>query len=474
MNKHTSGLKTSNPGLRWVLAALAVAAACPRAGAQATDGRRIYEEQLRTRLDQQVPEHNEVTFDAGGWFSFAWFHYDDSAGEPHTLRQYELRGWTSLNVRGVHKFYVRGLAEWNDYNAGDNPSAYHGDTNEQTIERAWYEFDLGRMLENQTGVKPAVAPRVKVGRAFAEIGSSLVLSLPLDLVEFNADVGDWRLKALLGKTIDDTSNIDSSPPVASHSERCFWGFELAYTGWTRHRPYAYFLSNEDHTSPDPEIAGQDFDYSSRYVGVGSRGTVLSPNLRYLVEIVGEWGKTYSNGVVSGRDDICAMAADLQLEYLFDVKTKPKLMFEYLYGSGDDDRRAATSTIGGNRAGTTDTAFNAFGFRDTGIAFAPRLANLHIYVLQASFLPLQGHPVFDKLELGTKTFFYHKDESGGAISDGAAVDDSAWVGWEWDAYCNWRITSDLTWTLRYGAFQPGAAFDDQECRQFVFTGVTVSF
>ena len=480
MSKHTSGPRASTLRRTWVVLVLTVAAAGAVAVGQATDGARVYEEQLRTQMDQQPPQLSEVTFDFGGWLNFAWFHFDDAAGDDHTLRQYELRTWTSLNVRGEHKFFVRGLAAWDDYNSGDNPDTYHDDTNEQTIERAWYEFDLGRMLQNQTGSKPLVAPRVKVGRAFAQIGSALVLSMPLDMVEVSTDVGDWEFKALLGKTIDDTPNIDISQPVATHQERCFWGFEMAYAGFSRHRPYVYFLGNEDHTSPNRADLNQlgisqDFDYSSRYVGTGSRGTLLSPNLRYLAEVVGEFGRTYSDGVVSGQDAICAMATDLQLEYLFDVKTKPKLMVEHLFATGDSDRViSSTSTIGGNRPGTTDHAFNAFGFRDTGIAFAPQISNLHIYVAGASFFPLEKHKVFDKLELGTKTFFYQKDESGGPISDSSAENDAAWVGWEWDAYVNWRITSDLTWTARYGAFRPGEAFEDQECRQFVFTGVTISF
>ena len=40
--------------------------------------------------------------------------------------------------------------------------------------------------------------------------------------------------------------------------------------------------------------------------------------------------------------------------------------------------------------------------------------------------------------------------------------------------NWRITSDLSWTIRYGAFFPGRAFDDRSCRQFLMTAVILNF
>ncbi|GAG43119.1 unnamed protein product, partial [marine sediment metagenome] len=136
--------------------------------------------------------------------------------------------------------------------------------------------------------------------------------------------------------------------------------------------------------------------------------------------------------------------------------------------------SSTATVGGNTAYTRDHAFNAFGFRDTGIAFSPAVSNLNMYALAASFFPLEHIELFKKLEVGSKVFFYHK-ASHGAISDtDAANTTSRWLGWEWDVYCNWRISSDLTWTIRYGAFQPGAAFAHDDCRSFLYTGVTFSF
>ena len=62
------------------------------------------------------------------------------------------------------------------------------------------------------------------------------------------------------------------------------------------------------------------------------------------------------------------------------------------------------------------------------------------------------------------------------SDTTATEDSSCLGWEWDLFCNWRITSDLAWTLRYGAFMPSGAYDSgyDSCRQFLYTGVVLSF
>ncbi len=440
-------------------------------------GRRVYDEQLRVELDQQIPDAGDIGLDAGGWFSFALFHYDDAAADKNrTLRQYELRYWASLNIRKEHSFYIRALTNWDDWNSGDNPHDQGDENTALELERAWYMLDVGQMLYNRTGKEPPVGLRVKAGREFATIGTALVLSMPLDMVQFNVDIGRFDLTVFLGKPLTNYNNIDDSEPVATHQERCLWGAELGYN-FDEHRPFVYYMQNDDHTAAKPEDPWQSYEYSSRYVGAGSRGSLISPNLRYETEFVLEWGKTYSEYVTSGKDKIRAHAFDLLLEYFFPVKTHPKVSAEYLYASGDSDRRlSATSTIGGNLAGTDDNAFNAFGFRDTGLAFAPRISNLHMYCIGASFFPLENIKLFRKMEIGTKFFFYHKATGSGPISDTTATENAQWLGWEWDVFCDWRITSDLTWTIRYGNFQPGAAFPGgyDDMRQFLYTGVTFSF
>jgi len=445
------------------------------ASAQEAGGVSIYEEQLRLRLDRQMPEAREVGVDFGGWFNFALFKYDDPTGPRwRTLRQYELRPWAHVNIRGVHQFYVRGLLGWDDWNSGDNPSVLHDDEDVQRVERAWYQFDLGQLMFQQSGRYPPVRMTVKAGRAYTRLGTALVLSEALDVVQFDVAAYEWDVKAFLGMTVRDRGNIDRSELVADDQERCLWGVEVAYNGFDRHRPFGYFMSNHDHTSPARPDPNQRYDYTSHYIGLGSTGTLLPPNLRYRVEVVGELGKTYSDGATAGQDDICAMAADVLLEYLFETYTHPQVSFEYLFGSGDSDRsRSAVATVGGNRPGTKDHAFNAFGFRDTGLVFSPEIANLHTWILGGSFFPLERHDLFERMEVGTKAFFHHK-ATDGAMSDTTATNASRWVGWEWDAYCNWRLTSDLTWTIRYGAFWPRAAFEDRSCRQFLYTAVSYSF
>ena len=446
-----------------------------QARAQDVDGLKVYSEQLRVALDEQVPQRREEGVDAGGWLNFAFFHFNDGSDPvARTLRQYQLRGWARFNVHDVHRGYVRGLLDWEDWGAGDNPIDGRGDSFTEYIERAWYQLDLGRLLMNGTDERPAVDVRIKAGRQFATIGTALALSMPMDMIKVDLTANEWSLMAMLGRTVENTDNIDDSEPVARHQNRCFWGAELAYEGLDHHRPFAYYLSNRDHTSPTTADPSQSYDYTSRYVGVGSEGTIVLPDLRYQAEVVGEWGKTFSNEATVDQDRICALAVDVLLAYLFQTPTHPKLMVEYLFGSGDGDRQvSATATTGGNLQGTRDTAFNAFGFRDTGISLAPRVSNIHVYILGASFFPLETRRPFEKLEIGSKVFFYDRAKSASPISDSGA-ENAGWIGWEWDVFCNWRLTSDLAWTIRYGAFMPGSAYSDQTCRHFLYSGVVFSF
>lgn len=455
------------------LLALAVVAGFWAAPAAGQDGMALYEEELRVELDQQRPGDREVGFDAGGWFTAAFFHYDDAAlGSDRPLRRFQLRLWGRMNVQGVHRAYVRGLASLDDWNKGDNPVYGRGDESDTEIERLWYEINVGQALWERRN-----ALKVKAGRQYAQIGTALTLSLPLDMVQVTASAYDISIKAFLGQTIRDSNNIDSSANVARHQERVFAGLELAYEGFDRHRPFIYVLNNKDETDADPPVGTQSFNYSSRYVGIGSKGALPGGQFTYQVELVGEWGKTYSETATTSRDRIRATALDLSAEYVFTGATTPKVIAEYIYATGDSDHRlSSSSTIGGNLIGTKDHAFNAFGYRDTGLAFAPRMSNIHMFMVGGSFYPLEHIEQFEKMEIGSKVFLYRKDAKAGPTSDTTATNNARFLGSDWDVFCNWRLTSDLAWTVRYGVFFPGSAYDggDKTCRQFFYTGVVLSF
>lgn len=466
-------------GCAALAAMLALASAASAATPTTVGGRRIYDEQLRIDLDRQKPSAADVNIDAGGWLDLSFFLYeDDPAGTNRSMMQYALRGWASVNFQDVHRGYFRGLMRYDDWMAGGNPTNNRGDDFDMHVERAWYQFDLGQMMTLSSGRRPCVGLSVRVGRQFATLGTALALSMPLDAVRFDVTTRWADAKVLLGRTVDWTDNIDQSDRVFGQQKRYMVGVEVVGKV-DQHRPFVYYLLNKDITNAKPADFTQAYEYNSQYLGVGSVGTVLLPRLEYIVELVGQWGDTYGNGATRGtsKDEIRALAMDLQLSHPFDCAMRPRVFGEYLYASGDGDRSNSVATVGGNRIGTKDNAFNAFGFRDTGIAFSPAISNLHMYMVGASFFPLEKHKCFRNFEVGTKVFFYHKDDSAGGMSDTTATQNSRWVGWEWDLYCNWRITSDLAWTARYGMFRPGSAFNsqgDEASRHFFYTGMVLSF
>ena len=440
----------------------------------------VYDEQLRVALDDQMDQSREVGFDAGGWLNVAYFNYDDNAaGKKRQLMRYSARGWASLNVNGVHEAYFRGLLEYDNWLAGGNPRNDRGDDFTETVERAWYQFNLGQFMANRNGQYPAVGLKVRAGRQFMTIGTALALSVPMDAVRFDATSRVVDGMFFVGYNDRLTLNIDNSMAVGNEQKRSFLGAQATYKGFAQHRPFAYFFMQNDHSSPSPRSSTQKYDYESRYVGLGSTGTLMK-DLTYSTELVFEWGTTYgtNGGPGSSKCDISAMAFDAQLAYTFsEVYSKPKVMVEFLHGSGDGDRtRSPTATVGGNSPGSKDTSFNAFGYRDTGIALSPVVSNMNIYMVGGSFFPLEKYKCFEKMEIGTKVFMYQRDQSNGAISDSAATGGGAWVGSEWDVYCNWRITSDLAYTARYGMFLPGSAYDggDKSPQHFFYTGIVLSF
>jgi len=295
----------------------------------------------------------------------------------------------------------------------------------------------------------------------------------LDQANVQLTAAGFEWTALVAQTVGSQLDIDRSRPL-DRSRRAFFGGQVRYLGWEQHRPFAYALWQSDHNRETFPTPLQQFDYDSYYLGIGSEGELID-RLRYGAEFVYEGGKSYGNRRAFRRDDIHAWAFDAQLEYLFDHPTQPKASFEYLFASGDDDRYASpTNAIGGNRFDRTDRSFNAFGYRDTGLAFAPVISNLHMWRAGASFYPFAGDRRLDRLELGTNWFLYWKNHHEGAVSDPTANRRSGYLGWEMDYYANWQITNDLSWTVRGGLFFPGDSFADESTRPFVLTGINWSF
>mgnify|MGYP005840485741 CR=1 FL=1 len=470
-----SQISTTAWGLPLILILL-VGADTARAQGRATETflnqQRAAEESIRAQLDRELPAEQKVDFDWGGWYNGWLFHYDDGV-QHRTLWRNDFRLWAGMTLdQGAHELYARGLMSFLDWGHGDSYNCDDHDIVGPNLERGYYKFDLRNAMKAYAKQNIENNFKLEIGRDYVEFGTGYALSLPLDHVSMTAEISKVEVTGLMARPIHSMSDLDQSRPTYGYADRSFWGIQTRYLGFEKHVPFAYVLWNEDQAH-DPDWAWpQRFDYDSFYAGFGSKGELLK-NLRYGTEWVFEQGHSYRYGG-GGRAPIEAWAFDATLEYLTQWRTRPRFIGEYMFASGDGDRRGSpTNAIGGNTRGR-DTSFVGFGYRDTGMSFAPLLSNIHIWRLGASFIPFDGTDFLDKLELGTDWYLYWKQHRQGAVSDATADEQSGYLGWEMDYFANWRLTSDLSLTLRYGLFFPGSAFSDEEYRSFFLTGVTWSF
>ena len=354
--------------------------------------------------------------------------------------------------------------------------AYDGNDDDwegPNLERGYYRFDLQRALAAYAGRRVPYNFQFKIGRDLTTFGTGYVLSTPLDQVLLTAEAANVRLTGLIGRTVGSAEDFDRTR-YTTRTRRAFFGVEARYLGLERHEPFAYVLWQRDHNDDTFPHPLQEYDYDSFYVGLGSEGELID-NLRYSTEWTYESGRSWGDRRFLYRDVIDAWAFDAQLEYLFDAPTRPRASLEYMFASGDEDRLLSpTDTVGGNREDFKNTSFVGFGWRDTGLSFAPTLSNIHVWRGGASFFPLPGSRRFDRLELGSDSFLHWKHHRAAAVSDPTATVQSGYLGWEIDVFANWEITSDLFWTTRYGLFFPGQAFEDRTTRTFLLVGVTWSF
>jgi hypothetical protein len=469
------------------IAVLILIVASGGAGAQQSQRERTLDEPFRLRMDEQVPSAKRTVFDWGGWFRSSVGSVDDNVDRDldgfddgdHTVRRQQSRLWANLSLDQTHQFYARGLLDYWDWNHHDAYDGNDSDWDGPRLERGWYDFQLSRLQAAQGEEPEGFDFGTRIGRQYVEFGTGLALSIPLDAVLVRAYWGDWELDGLLAKSIPSTHNVDRSVPDNSKESRWFWGGQLRYHGWPDHEPFAYIFRQEDQDAGRLRwvegVLPQSFGYESTYTGLGSRGRFFHPDLQYTTEAVWETGESYASGEVGRREDICAWAFDNELRYFSPGARQSELSAEYLLASGDADRLGSpTNTVGGNRAGSRDHSFVAWGFRDTGLSFAPQMSNLGLLRLGANTYPWPEARALEDLQVGTDFLVYHKQRAGGAASDDLSVKHRCYLGSEIDLYANWRLTSDLAWVVAYGLFFPSEAFPSTNPRQLWFTAVTIDF
>lgn len=443
---------------------------------------RSTDERIRQEFDRQLGESSRAAFDWGGWYSLNFFLFDDGVESSRTLRRHDLRLWGRLTLdRGVHDFYVRGRLSFLDFNSGDSYDGNDDDVEGPNLERGIYRFDLSKALGSHAGSSSRGEESflddtqfvITAGRDLVQFGTGMTLATPLDHVALTSRMDDWEWTILAGKSVGSSDDFDLSRN-STRMRRNFLGGEIRYLGFERHRPFAYALWQRDRNRDEWRQTWQNYDYDSSYVGIGSVGQ-LSERVRYETEWVFEEGRSYGHRRFLKQNEVEAWAWRNELEYLARGEHQARASIEYLFGSGDPDRLTSpTNSFGGNRFDFVDSSFVGFGFRDTGLSFAPLYSNLHMWRVGGSFYPWPRDENLRQLEVGTDWYLYHKHHASGAVSDPTAAVQAGYLGWEMDYFLNWRVTGDLAWTARFGAFFPGNAFEDRSTRTFLLLGLTWSF
>ena len=343
------------------------------AGGPFLQQQRAIEEQARQDLNHELPASQRFDLDAGGWYSFYLFHWDDGI-KRRTFRDYDLRLWSSLSLdQGTHDFYARMKLNWEDFNHGDEPPETRENRFRSRLDRAYYQFSLRQALQAYAHQRVDYDLKVKVARDFVDFGTGFTLSQPLDHVLVTAEAAKLEVQGLAAMSIRDTPDIDTTRPDHHESHRNFWGTQIKYKGFEKHEPFAYFLYQDNQQREAWYSLLHNYDYDSWYVGLGSKGELLR-NLRYSTEWVIEGGRSYIDRQSILQDNrraaIQAWAVDAALAYLCQRPMHPTISGEYMFASGDPDRPGSpTNVIGGNRRGN-DMSFSGFGYRDTGLAPHP--------------------------------------------------------------------------------------------------------
>lgn len=468
--------------------------------------RRRLENQLRNAEENYVLRANpslsigeRMILDYGALVNFGFLAVDDDSQSTKILRQYDNRLYGRLSIDGVHEFYGRLRFLYQDFNDGDSFRTGGGDRFGYPLgDRWWYKFDLRRAVEAYEGRYSDWNITAKVGRQYVEWATGLTLSDQLYAVNATAELANvFEVQGLFGMTPKSSViDLDSSRPgYDTDTDRKFFGGKLTYLGLQDHKPFVYALIQRDFNDDDfgvITVGGTAFptrfNYDSEYFAIGSTGKLM-PRLGYEVEAVYQTGETNSNsfvfvggvptpiGLVLGdqtRDDIEAWAVRSQFTYYFFDDAKSQIELETVFASGDDDRALDTSnTFGGNTPNTHDKSFNAFGYANTGLAFAAPVSNLAMVRVGGSTFPLRESDLFRQLQVGMDFFVYNKLDSDAPIDE--ATSDNHYLGVEADVYANWRVTSDLGVFLRYGVYFPGTAVSaDNDERHYVYMGVAYAF
>lgn len=331
-------------------------------------------------------------------------------------------------------------------------------------------FEEGLHLDLAYVDLPADDFEFRLGRQFFYFGRGIVMNFNLDAVRASFSGGQWSGQLFAGRTPDYQTDLD---PVVGRSNRRFTGAWFSYLTRSDHKPFVYFVDQDDRN--DATLSGQGVRYDSSYVAVGSEGPLVG-DVGYYLEAIREGGHSSTAGSSTGLSGISARAFLGEVTFHPDRRHHPTVTLGAYAGSGDPDRGSVVTAAAGSRAGTEDTAFVGTGRFDAELALSPRLSNLVALRLGGTYQFLEKAVDDEILEAAASVWVFRKDEPAGPISNGAASLPDGDVGTSLDAALAWKPAHDLTVALRASRFYPGDAFlpANRDPSTTVYTSFTYSY
>jgi hypothetical protein len=456
-----------------MLVQAAVAAAPPPRPEDVFQRSYFFDQQTRERLEAAAPAKQTALLEWGGAYVPSYTVFDNSVDSTSHVSVQDLRLWVQMRLDEVHRIYARGLLRYTDWAPGDALGFREHDLQGMNLEVGYYELDISGAARKYARQSWPFRATFRGGRQYIEVGRGIALAKYLDAGRLDIETKDLAVTLFGGRSIESEDNIDRSAPGYTRSRRDFYGTQIAYRGIPNHEPYAYLVWQRDRSEEKPEDPFQDYRYDGRYAGLGCRGS-LGPRTMYVVEGLWEFGDSAANLQARNSERIEAYAFDGQIDHYTDWPGKPQFSLEYAYASGDKDRASATTAVLGNTIGTADRQFQGFGYVNSGLALGARFSNIQFVRVGARFTPYENKAGAGRLDLGFNYYALWKAEHRGPISDPLAVNDGWTIGHEVDVFAEWRILSDLSWSVHYGRLFPGAAYENTDDRNFFFTALTFSF
>ena len=457
----------------------------------------VEDAQFRQSFFANTPIADRLLLDAGGTFRFGYSLIDNARSQEQQLFDPDLRLFVRAELDGGFRFFGRLRIQYNDWSytgtAGLGPDPREDGMQWPVGEIYWGTFDLAGLTESKTGRKTADTNLIiQGGRNYFIWAQGLVLSNYVYAIQADLQLGDLTVTGLLANTAGyDTVDWDySRPGYNTDTNRLFSGGKLEWKGIAGHKPYVYYLWQNDLNGGQTADLGvppfsvpTEFKYNSGYIGAGSSGS-LGANLIYRSEFTYEYGTTLSDPldpVAVSRpqvtDDISAFAAVAGLTWLARDAGDTRIDVQALVGTGSSQRLESGTTFGGIAPGATDHSFNSLGYINTGLALAPDPANLFCPSVGWSSNVLPTTDMFSEFRVGVTGFLFTRLQTDAPISVQTRLNGSSLVGGEIDAVLDWRLTSDINLNFRYGIFMPNSSVffpGEGGARDFVYAGITYAF